>query len=121
MRHNVMGRRLGRSTKQRKALFRNLTTELFRHNRIKTTETKAKAIQPIAEKLVTLARRGDLHARRLAAREITDPAVLQKLFDEIAPNIADRSGGYTRIYKLGPRKGDGAKVALIELVDEVEV
>jgi len=117
MRHNVMGRRLGRSTKQRKALFRNLTTELFRHSRIKTTEAKARAIQPMAEKLVTLARRGDLHARRLAARDITDPKVLQRLFDEIGPNMKGRTGGYTRIYKLGPRQGDGAKVALIELVD----
>ncbi len=119
MRHNVMGRRLSRSTKQRKALFRNLATELFRHNRIKTTEARAKAIQPVAEKLVTLARRGDLHARRMAARDITDPAVLQKLFDEIGPSMEDRTGGYTRVYKLGPRRGDGAKVALVELVDTV--
>jgi len=118
MRHNVMGRRLGRSTGHRKALFRNLATELFRHNRIKTTEARAKAIQPIAEKLVTLARRGGLHARRLAAREIHDPAVLQKLFDEIGPSLEERSGGYTRIFKLEPRRGDAAKMALIELVDQ---
>ena len=117
MRHNVMGRRLNRSSGQRKALFRNLTTELFRHNRIKTTEAKAKTIQPIAEKLVTLARRGDLHSRRLAARELHDPAVLQKLFDEIGPEMSDRAGGYTRIYKLGPRRGDAANMALIELVN----
>lgn len=116
MRHNVMGRRLGRSTKHRKALFRNLATELFRHNKIKTTEAKAKAVQPIAERLITLARRGDLHARRLAAREIQDQAVLSKLFDEIGPLMEDRSGGYTRIYKLGPRQGDAAKMAQIELV-----
>ena len=116
MRHNVMGRRLNRSTKHRKSLFRNLATELFRHNRIKTTEAKAKSIQPIAERLITLARRGDLHARRLAARELHDPAVLQKLFDEIAPDMEGRSGGYTRIYKLGPRRGDSAEMALIELV-----
>ena len=118
MRHNVMGRKLGRSTNHRKALFRNLTTELFRHNRIKTTEAKAKAVQPIAERLITLARRGDLHARRLAAREIYDPAVLQKLFNEIGPQMEDRPGGYTRIYKLGPRWGDAANMALIELVEE---
>ena len=118
MRHNVMGRKLGRSKDQRKALFRNLATELFRHNRIKTTEAKAKAIQPIAEKLVTLARRGDLHARRMAARELTDPSVLKKLFDEIGTRVADRPGGYTRIYKLGPRRGDAAKMAIIELVDQ---
>ena len=117
MRHNVMGRRLGRSRDQKKALFRNLATELFRHNKIKTTEAKAKAIQPIAEKLVTLAKRGDLHARRLAARDLTDPAVLQKLFDEIGPSMSTRTGGYTRIYKLGPRRGDAAEMALIELVD----
>ncbi|MBN1217673.1 MAG: 50S ribosomal protein L17 [Anaerolineae bacterium] len=116
MRHNVMGRKLGRSTKHRKALFRNLATELFRHNKIKTTEAKAKAIQPIAERLITLARRGDLHARRQAAREIYDPAVLQKLFDEIGPLMEDRSGGYTRIYKLGPRQGDAADMAQLELV-----
>lgn len=117
MRHNMMGRRLGRSVGHRKALFRNLTTELFRHDRIKTTEAKAKAIQPIAEKLVSLARRGDLHARRQAAKEITDPAILQRLFEEIAPRMEDREGGYTRIYKLGPRRGDAANMALIELVD----
>ena len=119
MRHNVMGRRLGRSKDQRKALFRNLATELFRHNRIKTTEAKAKAVQPMAEKLVTLAKRGDLHARRQAARELTDPAVLQKLFDEVGPTMESRSGGYTRMYKLGPRRGDAAEMVLIELVDMV--
>jgi large subunit ribosomal protein L17 len=113
-----MGRRLGRSTNHRKALFRNLTTELFRHERIKTTEARAKSVQPIAEKLVTLARRGDLHARRQAARELHDPAVLQKLFDEIGPRMQDRNGGYTRIYKLGPRRGDAANMVLIELVDQ---
>jgi large subunit ribosomal protein L17 len=109
---------LSRSTGHRKALFRTLTTELFRHNRIKTTEAKAKAIQPLVEKLVTLARRGDLHARRLAAREVTDPAILQKLFDEIGPSLESRTGGYTRIYKLGPRRGDAANMALIEIVDQ---
>lgn len=118
MRHNVMGRKLGRSSNQRKALFRNLTTELFRHNRVKTTEAKAKAIQPIAERLISLARRGDLHARRLAARELHDPAILQKLFDEIGSRVQSRAGGYTRIYKLEPRRGDAAKMAIIELVDQ---
>lgn len=116
MRHNVMGRKLNRSTKHRKALFRNLATELLRHKRIKTTEAKAKSVQPIAEKLISLARRGDLHARRQAAKELHDPAVLQKLFDEIGPLMQNRAGGYTRIYKLGPRQGDGARMALIELV-----
>lgn len=116
MRHNVMGRKFGRSTNHRKALLRNLATELFRHNRIKTTEAKARTIQPIVEHLLTLAKRGDLHARRLAAREITDPIVLRKLFDETAPAIEGRTSGYTRIYKLGPRHGDAASVALIEIV-----
>lgn len=117
MRHNVMGRKLGRSANHRKALFRNLSTELFRHERIKTTEAKAKSVQSIAEKLITLARRGDLHSRRQAARDVYDPAVLQKLFDEIGPRMRDRNGGYTRIYKLGPRQGDGAEMVLIELMD----
>lgn len=117
MRHRVAGRKLSRTTAQRKALFRNLATELFRHGRIQTTEAKAKSLRPIAEKLVTLAKRGDLHARRQAAARLYDPAVLQKLFDELADLYQDRTGGYTRIYKLGPRKGDGAPMALIELVD----
>ncbi len=116
MRHNMMGYRLGRSTKHRKALYRNLATELFRHNKIKTTEAKAKAVQPIVESLITLARRGDLQSRRLAARDVKDPAVLQKLFDEIGPLMEDRPGGYTRIYKLGQRRGDAAPMAQIELV-----
>lgn len=118
MRHNVMGRKLSRSANHRKALFRNLATELFRHDRITTTEAKAKTIQPIAEKLITLAKRGDLHARRLAARDVTDPAVLQRLFGEIAPRVQNRPGGYVRIYKLGPRQGDAAPMAILELVDK---
>ena len=117
MRHRVAGRKLGRDTGQRKALFRNLVTELFRHERIRTTEAKAKAIKPQAERLITLAKRGDLHARRLAARDVQDPAVLQKLFSEIAERYEDREGGYTRIYKLGPRQGDAAPVVLISLVE----
>jgi large subunit ribosomal protein L17 len=117
MRHNIKGRRLSRSTKHRKALFRNLTTELFRHERIKTTEAKAKSVQAVADKLVSLARRGDLQARRQAARDLSDPAILQKLFDEIGPRMQDRNGGYTRIYKLGPRRGDAASMVLIELAD----
>ena len=117
MRHRVAGRKLGRDSGQRKALFRNLVTELFRHERIRTTEAKAKAIKPQAEHLITLAKRGDLHARRLAARDVQDPAVLQKLFSEIAERYEDRAGGYTRIYKLGPRLGDAAPVVLISLVE----
>jgi large subunit ribosomal protein L17 len=92
-------------------------TELFRHENIRTTEAKAKAIRPQAEQLITLAKRGDLHARRLAARDVQDPEILRKLFDELAERFEDRDGGYTRIYKLGPRKGDAAPVVLLSLVD----
>jgi large subunit ribosomal protein L17 len=118
MRHKVAGRKLGRDTAHRKSLFRNLTTELFRHEKIRTTEAKAKAIQPHAERLITLAKRGDLHARRMAARDVRDSEILSKLFDELAERFEDREGGYTRIYKLGPRKGDAAPMALISLVEE---
>lgn len=116
MRHRVAGRKLGRNSDQRKALFRNLMTELFQHERIRTTEAKAKAIRSSAEHLITLAKRGDLHARRLAARELNDPEALRKLF-EIAERYEDREGGYTRLYKLGPRKGDAAPMVLIALVE----
>ena len=120
MRHRVAGRKLNRNTAQRKALLRGLATELFKHGSIQTTEAKAKSLRPVAEKLVTLAKRGDLHARRQAAARLYEPAILQKLFDEIADYYQDRNGGYTRIYKLGPRKGDAAPMALIELVDYQE-
>jgi large subunit ribosomal protein L17 len=92
-------------------------TELFRHEQIRTTEAKAKAIRPQAERLISLAKRGDLHARRMAARDVQDPEILRKLFDEIAERFEDREGGYTRVYKLGPRKGDAAPVVLISLVE----
>ena len=123
MRHRVAGRRLGRSTGHRRALFRNLITELFRHERIKTTEAKAKAIRAQAEKLITIAKRGQradgnpLHARRRLVAALNDPLVAKKVFDDFAGRFKDRPGGYTRILKLGPRKGDGAKVVLIELVE----
>ncbi len=117
MRHRKAGRKLGRSSGHRKALYRNLITELFRHERIKTTEAKAKAIRGKAEKLITLGKRGDLHAHRLAAARLNDPEIVRKLFDEIAPRYEDRPGGYTRIYKLGRRQGDGASMVLIELVE----
>lgn len=117
MRHKVAGRRLGRNSAHRKALFRNLVTELFWYERIRTTEAKAKAVRPYAERLITLAKRGDLHARRLAARDVQDPDTLSKLFDDLAERYEDREGGYTRIYKLGPRKGDAAPMVLISLVE----
>ena len=117
MRHRVARHKLNRPTAQRTALMRGLATELFRHGKIQTTEAKAKSLKSYAEKLITLAKRGDLHARRQAAKKIYDPAILQLLFADVADTYQDRSGGYTRIYKLGPRKGDGAQMALIELVD----
>jgi len=136
MRHRVAGKRLNRSSGHRKALRRNLVTALFQHEQIETTEAKAKAIRGQAEKLITLAKRGlvaeqqgpshGVHARRLAAsrlnRWVTEPDgtridVLKRLFEDIAPRYADRPGGYTRMYKLGPRKGDAAPMVLLELVE----
>jgi large subunit ribosomal protein L17 len=118
MRHRVAHRKLGRTTPHRMALLRNLTTALFDKERIRTTLPKAKEVRPFAEKLITLARRdeGRLHARRLVAREIQDPAVVKKLFDTLGARFATRPGGYTRILRLGPRHGDGAEMAYLELV-----
>ena len=118
MRHRVAHRKLGRTTSHRTALLRNLATALFERERIRTTLPKAKELRPFAEKLITLAKsEGDrLHARRLAAREIQDAQVLKKLFDTIGPRFATRPGGYTRILRLGSRKGDGAEMAYLELV-----
>lgn len=137
MRHHVAGKRLSRSSGQRRALRRNMVTALFHHERIETTEAKAKAIRGQAEKLITLAKRGlaaeqedpvrGVHARRLAAgrldRWVTEPDgtrmdILGKLFEDIAPRYMDRPGGYTRVYKLGPRRGDAAPMVLLELVEE---
>jgi len=95
---------------------RNLATALFRHERIETTSAKAKELRPYAERLITLARKGDIHSRRLAGRKIQDRQVLGKLFDDIAPRFMERPGGYTRILKVGNRKGDAAEMSLIELV-----
>ena len=117
MGHRVVGRRLKRSTGHRRALFRNLITELFRHERIKTTEAKAKAIRSRAEKLITLAKRGDLHARRQLSAQLNDEDVAKKVFDTLAERFEDRPGGYTRLYKLGPRQGDSARMAILELVE----
>ena len=117
MRHRKKGRKLQRTASHRRAMLRNLATSLFRHERIETTTAKAKELSPYAERLITLARRGDLHARRLVARKIQDREVLGKLFDEISPRYAERPGGYTRILKLGNRKGDAAEISLIELVN----
>ncbi len=116
MRHRKAGKKLSRNASHRKALFRNLVTELLRHGRIKTTLAKAKAMKSPAEKMITLGKRGDLHARRQAFSFILSKDVVHELFDTIAAKYADRNGGYTRIYKLGPRKGDAAPMAIIELV-----
>lgn len=112
----MLKRKLGRESAHRKALFRSLVTALIEHGKIETTEIKAKEARSLAEKTITLAKRGDLHARRLAAEVITEPAVLQKLFNEVAGRYADRKGGYTRILKIGPRRGDAAPMVILELV-----
>ena len=117
MRHRVAGKKLGRRYSHRRALFRNLVTELLRYGRITTTLPKAKAMQGFAEKMITLGKRGDLHARRQALAFVQSKDVVHKLFDTIAAQTADRNGGYTRIVKIGQRQGDGAPMAIIELVD----
>ncbi len=116
MRHGKSGRKLGRTSAHRKAMFRNMVTSLFEHERIVTTEKKAKELRPIAEKMITLAKRGDLHARRQALSYIQSKDVVAKLFDEIQSQFTDRQGGYTRIIKTGNRQGDAAPMAIIELV-----
>lgn len=120
MRHRVAGRHLGRDTAHRLSLYRNLVTDLLRYERITTTEAKAKEIRPMAERIITLGRRGDLHARRQAMRFVYDPGVVAKVFDDIGPRMRERPGGYLRITGIEPRKGDGARMASIELVDYVE-
>ena len=117
MRHNVSGRKLNRTPAHRKALYRNLVTALFKNERITTTVPKAKEARSMAEKLITFAKAGDLHSRRMAARKIYEPGVLQKLFEEIGPRYTERQGGYTRILRMGFRKGDNAELAILELVD----
>ena len=109
-------RKLGRPSDQRRALLRNLTTALLEHGKIETTVTRAKEVKRIADKMVTLGKRGDLHARRQAISYITQEVVVKRLFDEIAPKYTERNCGYTRIYRVGPRRGDGAEMAIIELV-----
>ena len=124
MRHKVSGKRISRSTGHRNALRRTMVNQLFTHERIKTTRAKAQAIRGQAERLITLAKKGNaagdaqmVHARRLAAARMDDPEMVQKLFDDIAPRYEDRPGGYTRILKLGPRYGDSAEMVLIELIE----
>ena len=118
MRHQRAGKKLGRDSAHRKALYSNLAGALIEHGRIRTTVTKAKAVKPIAEQMITLGRRGDLHARRQATAFLRSRDVVHKLFAEVAPLFKERPGGYTRIVKLGPRPGDSAEMAYLELVDE---
>lgn len=117
MRHAVHGRKLGRTSAHRRALFRNQLASLFEHERITTTVAKAKELRPIAEKLVTKGKRDTVQARRDVRRWVADRGLVKKLFDDIAPRFADRPGGYLRIVKLGPRPGDGAEKAILEFVD----
>ncbi len=124
MRHRVAGYKLGRTKDQRIALRRNLVKQLFEHERIRTTRTKAEAVRGQAERLITLAKNGNkageaqmVHARRLAAARLADAATVRKLFDDIAPRYESRPGGYTRMVKLGPRSGDAAEMVLLELVE----
>ncbi len=132
MRHRVVGHRLSRDKDEREALRRNLIKQLFEHNRIQTTRAKAEAIRGQAERLITLAKRGNeagksedkavnaqmVHARRLAAARLSDPEAVKRLFDEIAPKYTDRPGGYVRMTRLGPRFGDAAEMVLLELVED---
>jgi len=117
VRHARTGKKLGRDSAHRKALYANLAGALIEHGRIRTTVTKAKAVKPIAEQMITLGRRGDLHARRQAVAFLRSKAVVHKLFADVGPRMADRPGGYSRIVKLGHRQGDAAEMVYLELVD----
>jgi len=116
--HRIDGRKLGRATDHRLALFRNLVTDLLRYEKIITTEAKAREVRGLAERVITLGKRGDLHARRRALGFVYDKKVVEKVFDELGPRYSSRSGGYSRMVKLGPRQGDGARMAQLELIGE---
>jgi large subunit ribosomal protein L17 len=117
MRHHKSGRKLGRDAAHRKALYANLTSALIEHGRIKTTIAKAKEVRPVAEQMITLGRRGGVHARRQALKFLRSQDVVHKLFSDVGPRFADRDGGYCRIVRIGPRLGDAAEMAYLELVD----
>jgi len=119
MRHQRAGRKLGRDAAHRKALYANLTASLIEHGRIKTTLAKAKEVRPVAEEMITLGGRGDVPARRQALKFLRSQDVVHMLFSDVGPRFADRPGGYSRIVKLGPRQGDAAEMAYLELVDYV--
>src|SRR3970282_148660 len=118
MAHRIDGRKLGRPTDHRLALFRNLVTDLLRYEKIITTEAKAREVRGLAERVITLGKRGDLHARRRALGFVYDKKVVEKVFDELGPRSSTRPGGYSRMVKLGPRRGDGARMAQLELIGE---
>src|SRR5918911_1615781 len=119
VRHHRAGKKLGRDASHRRALYANLASALIEHGRIRTTEAKAKAVKPIAEQMITLARRGDIHARRQALAYLRSQDIVHKLFSDVGPRFADRPGGYSRIVKIGPRQGDAADMVYLELVDYV--
>jgi large subunit ribosomal protein L17 len=121
LRHRKSGRKLGRDPAHRKALYANLAVALIEHGRIKTTEAKAKEVRPIVEEMITLGKRGDIAAQRQAVAFLRSKPTAHRLFAEVAPRFADRPGGYTRIVKIGPRAGDAAQMAYLELVDHVPV
>ena len=121
MRHRKAGKQLGRNTAHRRAMLRNMVTSLFEHEQIETTDAKAKVIRPVAERMITLAKRGDLHARRQALAYMQDKAVIHKLFDQAKDRYLDRQGGYLRIVKKGVRKGDGAPVSIVQLLSADDV
>jgi len=118
MRHQKTGRKLGRNSSHRRAMYRNMTTSLFKHEQLETTDAKAKELKPIAEKLITLAKKGDLHSRRLALSYMKDKSVTHRLFEEIKDRYIKRQGGYVRIIKKGRRRGDGANLSIIQLLPE---
>ena len=120
MRHRRAGRKLSRSPAHRRALFRNLVTALLEHERIRTTEPKAKEVRRIADRMITLGKQGTLHARRRAAAFVQKRSVVRKLFEEVAPRFANRPGGYTRVVNLGPRRGDAAVLSIIELTERAD-
>ncbi len=119
MRHQRAGKKLGRDSAHRKALYSNLAGALIEHGRIETTAAKAKAVKPFAEKMISLGKRGDLHARRQALAALRSNSIVHQLFADVAPRFADRPGGYTRIVRIGPRYGDAAEMVYLELVDYV--
>ncbi len=116
MRHQKTGRKLGRNSSHRKAMYRNMVTSLFKHEQLETTDAKAKELKPIAEKIITLAKRGDLHARRIALSYMKDKTVTHRLFEELKDRFLNRQGGYVRVLKKGVRKGDGAPVSIVQLL-----